>query len=174
MGTPDFAVPSLVALSTSGHQVVRVVTRPDAPKGRGLKLTESAVKTAAKELAIPVSDVVNMKDEAFLADMKALAPDLFCVIAFKILPGITLQIPTLGAVNVHPSLLPKYRGAAPINWAIANGEVETGITVFRLGAVIDGGDILCQEKFAIHGSGLSRFRRLINYANVLSTMMKFA
>ncbi|MBL8028184.1 MAG: methionyl-tRNA formyltransferase [Fibrobacteres bacterium] len=149
MGTPEFAVPSLEAIVRNGHSVAAVVTRPDAPKGRGLTLTKSPVKTKAEELSIKVIDADNMKDPLFAAALKELQPDLFAVVAFRILPNDVLSIPRLGSYNVHPSLLPLYRGAAPIQWAIANGDKETGVSIFRLNSVIDGGDIIKQERFAI-------------------------
>jgi methionyl-tRNA formyltransferase len=149
MGTPSFAVPSLEALAKGGHEIVLVVTRPDAPKGRGLELTKSPVKSKALELRIPVTDANNMKDPAFVSLLNEIKPDIFAVVAFRILPKEILAIPPLGSYNVHPSLLPLYRGAAPIQWAIANGETETGVSIFRLGSIIDGGDIVRQEKFTI-------------------------
>jgi methionyl-tRNA formyltransferase len=152
MGTPSFAVPSLEAIVDKGYDVAAVVTRPDAPKGRGLSMAKSPVKLKAEELGLSVIDAANMKDSAFIAALKSLNPDVFAVVAFRILPPELLSIPPLGSYNIHPSLLPKYRGAAPIQWALANGERETGVTIFRLNSVIDGGEIVAQEKFPVEKS----------------------
>lgn len=144
MGTPQFAVPSLEALMSSRHTVAAVVTKPDARKGRGLVVAESPVKVCAKADAVPVLQPENLKDPAFLSGLRELQIDLIVIVAFRILPGEVLAIPRLGAVNLHPSLLPKYRGAAPIPWTLAHGDTETGITVFFLNQVVDGGDIIEQ------------------------------
>ena len=151
MGTPDFAVPSLVSAAQSGHDLVGVVTRPDRPRGRGQQMQPTDVKAAVVSLGldVPVLQPESLRDENFYAQLQALEPDLLVVVAFLILPRSVLAIPKLGSVNVHPSLLPKYRGAAPIQWAIMNGETETGVTIFRLSPRVDAGDILIQQKMAI-------------------------
>ena len=151
MGTPDFAVPSLVSVAQSGHDLVGVVTRPDRPRGRGQQMQPTDVKAAVVSLGldVPVLQPESLRDENFYAQLQALEPDLFAVVAFLILPRSVLAIPKLGSVNVHPSLLPKYRGAAPIQWAIMNGETETGVTIFQLSPRVDAGDILIQQKMAI-------------------------
>ena len=151
MGTPDFAVPSLVGVAQSGHDLVGVVTRPDRPRGRGQKMQPTDVKAeiASLGLDVPVLQPESLRDENFHAKLQALEPDLFAVVAFLILPRSVLAIPKLGSVNVHPSLLPKYRGAAPIQWAIINGETETGVTIFQLSPRVDAGDILIQQRVAI-------------------------
>ncbi|PIS27390.1 MAG: methionyl-tRNA formyltransferase [Candidatus Marinimicrobia bacterium CG08_land_8_20_14_0_20_45_22] len=149
MGTPEFALPSLKTLAESRHQILAVVTAMDAEKGRGLIVQETPVKTLAKELNLPVFQPPDLKSPDFIRQMKDLNADLFIVVAFRILPVDLLEIPRYGAINLHASLLPKYRGAAPINWAIINGEKETGLTIFRLQARVDTGDILFQKKTAI-------------------------
>ncbi len=149
MGTPDFAVPSLRRLAESGHTLAGVVTRPDRPRGRGQRLAPPPVKVAAQGLGVPVLQPASLRDANFLARLRGLEADLFAVVAFAILPKAVLQIPKLGSVNVHPSLLPKYRGAAPINWAIIRGEEETGVTVFRLSLRVDAGDMLLQRRVPI-------------------------
>ena len=149
MGTPEFAVASLDALITAGCKVVAVITAADKPAGRGMKITESAVKKYANEKGIQVLQPVKLKNPEFLAELKALKADLQIVVAFRMLPEIVWQMPPLGTINLHGSLLPQYRGAAPINWAIINGEKETGVTTFKLQQQIDTGDILLQEKIQI-------------------------
>jgi methionyl-tRNA formyltransferase len=149
MGTPDFAVPALEILAKSSHKLLAVVTAPDKPKGRGRKLAEPPVKTAAKALGLPVLQPPKLKNPQFLENLSALRPDLLAVVAFRILPNAVLEIPPLGAVNAHGSLLPKYRGAAPIQWAIFHGEKETGITTFQIAPKVDTGGILLQEKCSI-------------------------
>lgn len=149
MGTPEFAVPSLRALVEGGYNVVAVVTTPDKPAGRGQKLHESDVKIAARELGLPVLQPEKMKDADFACQMRELRPDLGIVIAFRILPESVWSLPTYGTFNLHASLLPQYRGAAPINRAIMNGETETGVTTFLLNNGIDTGGILEQERVAI-------------------------
>ena len=160
MGTPDFAVPSLVSVAQSGHDLVGVVTRPDRPRGRGQQMQPTDVKAAVTSLGlgVPVLQPESLRDENFHAQLQALEPDLFAVVAFLILPRSVLAIPKLGSVNVHPSLLPKYRGAAPIQWAIINGETETGVTIFRLSPRVDAGDILIQQKWR-----LGAMRRRANF-----------
>ena len=148
MGTPDFSVPALEALHTQ-YGVKAVVTVPDKPKGRSKKLMPSAVKEKALELDIPVFQPDSLKDEDFLAAMKELKPDIFCVIAFRILPQALYELPEIASFNIHGSLLPKYRGAAPINHAIINGEKITGLTSFVLQKQVDTGDILLTRKVNI-------------------------
>ncbi|WP_312715141.1 methionyl-tRNA formyltransferase [Sphingobacterium multivorum] len=142
MGTPDFAVASLEALIQSGEQVVAVVTVPDKPAGRGQKIHESAVKIFARQHNIPVLQPVKLRDEAFLNDLKSFQADLQVVVAFRMLPEIVWNMPKFGTINVHASLLPQYRGAAPINHAIINGEKESGVTTFLLQHEIDTGNIV--------------------------------
>lgn len=150
MGTPDFAVPSLEALLKSGETVVGVVTQPDRPKGRGRALTPSPVKLVCQREGLPVLQPVKMKDPAFLDALKNWQPDLIAVAAFgRILPPAILNLPSKGCVNVHASLLPKYRGAGPIQWAIINGERETGITTMLMDEGMDTGAILLQEAVPI-------------------------
>jgi methionyl-tRNA formyltransferase len=149
MGTPDFAVESLKALLHAGYNVVGVVTAPDKPAGRGQKLSESAVKQYAQEQGLPILQPLKLKDPEFIAQLSALKPDLQVVVAFRMLPEMVWNLPPQGTVNVHGSLLPKYRGAAPINWAILNGDKETGVSTFKLQHEIDTGDILLQEKMPI-------------------------
>ncbi len=149
MGSPDFAVTSLKKLIKSGYQILAVVTVPDKPAGRGRKLQASAVKEYATQLDIPVLQPVNLSDSAFIDDLKKLNADLFIVVAFRILPPEVFEIPKQGTLNVHGSLLPKYRGAAPINRAIINGETETGITIIRIDAKVDTGNILMQDTTVI-------------------------
>lgn len=149
MGTPRFAVPSLKALAHSRHQIIAVVTNPDRPQGRGRQLASPPVKEQALKLGLEVLQPAAAKDSTLAARLAARTPDLFVVVAFSILPRSLLAIPRLGSINLHPSLLPAYRGAAPIIWAVANGEQETGITTFQLSPRIDAGHILLQRRFAI-------------------------
>ena len=150
MGTPDFAVPTLHALMTTTHTVVGVVTQQDKPKGRGHHLAPTPMKEAALSYQLPVYQPTTLKDEGFMDLLKELAPDLIVVTAYgKILPKAVLDFPRYGCVNVHASLLPKYRGAGPIQWAIINGETETGITTMQMGEGLDTGDILLQESIPI-------------------------
>lgn len=147
MGTPDFALPSLYALlASSEHTVAGVVTQPDRPQGRGLQVTSSPVKQVAVERGLPVLQPERFKDANFRIALKSLQADLFVVVAFRILPVSILTVPQLGAINLHASLLPKYRGAAPIQWAIINGEAETGVTTFLLDRAVDTGRILLQRR----------------------------
>ncbi len=150
MGTPEFAVPSLRALVAGGYNVVGVVTTPDKPAGRGQRLHESDVKIAARELGLPILQPVKLRDPEFVEAMRALQPDLGIVIAFRMLPEVVWAMPRLGTFNLHASLLPQYRGAAPINWAIINGETETGVTTFLLNHEIDKGAIIGQIREPIH------------------------
>ncbi len=148
-GTPEFAVPALDILLKNNFDVVAVVTAPDRPSGRGQKIVSSAVKDYAVEHQIPVLQPVKLKHESFLSELKSLQPDLQIVVAFRMLPEEVWKLPKKGTFNLHGSLLPQYRGAAPINWAIINGETETGVTTFFLRHEIDTGDILFQEKMTI-------------------------
>lgn len=149
MGTPEFAVPSLRALVAGGYNVVGVVTAPDKPAGRGQKLHPSDVKVAALELGLPVLQPEKLRAPEFVAAMEALQPDLGIVIAFRMLPEVIWAMPRLGTFNLHASLLPQYRGAAPINWAVINGETQTGVTTFLLNHEIDKGAILGQVRVPI-------------------------
>jgi len=149
LGTPQFAVASLEKLIEAGAKIVAVVTAPDKPAGRGMHLQPSAVKTCALKYEIPVLQPTNLKDDSFLNNLKSFNADLQVVIAFRMLPEKVWNMPPLGTINLHASLLPNYRGAAPINWAIINGEKETGVTTFLLQHEIDTGDILLQEKIEI-------------------------
>jgi len=149
MGTPDFAVASLDALVSSGAQVVGVITAPDKPAGRGLHLQESAVKKYALEKGLTILQPEKLKNPQFLEELRALRADLQVVVAFRMLPEVVWNMPPLGTINVHGSLLPQYRGAAPINWAVINGETETGVTTFQLRHEIDTGDILLQQSLSI-------------------------
>jgi methionyl-tRNA formyltransferase len=150
MGTPEFAVPSLQALIRSEDQVVGVVTQPDRPKGRGGELAAPPVKLVCQREGIPFLQPAKMKDPAFLEALRAWQPDLIAVAAFgRILPQVILDLPPRGCINVHASLLPKYRGAGPIHWALINGERETGITTMLMDAGMDTGAILLQKQVAI-------------------------
>ncbi len=146
MGTPEFAVPSLEKLIETNYNVVGVVTAPDKPAGRGLKLQYSPVKEAALKHDIPVLQPEKLKDEAFLQQLKDLNTNLVIVVAFRMLPEMIWSFPKYGTFNLHGSLLPQYRGAAPINWAVINGEKESGLTTFFLKKKIDTGDLILQEK----------------------------
>ncbi|MGZ3887287.1 MAG: methionyl-tRNA formyltransferase, partial [Flavisolibacter sp.] len=149
MGTPEFAVASLDALLRAGYTVSAVVTAPDKPAGRGMKMQESAVKKYALEKGLRVLQPLKLKDPAFLQELRDLAAVLQVVVAFRMLPEVVWDMPPLGTINVHGSLLPQYRGAAPINWALINGEKQTGVTTFKLQQEIDTGDILLQEPIVI-------------------------
>jgi methionyl-tRNA formyltransferase len=164
MGTPEFAVPALQTLHANGVNVVAVITAPDKPAGRGLKLHPSAVKAAAVELGIPVLQPSNLKDPSFQEELKSYKADLQIVVAFRMLPEAVWNMPPLGTFNLHASLLPKYRGAAPINWAIINGEKETGISTFFLKHEIDTGDIMFQVKEPIldNDNAGTLYERLMN------------
>jgi len=148
-GTPDFAVTTLDAIYNAHHKVVGVVTVPDKPAGRGLKMQSSEVKNYAEEKGIPLLQPLKLKDPEFIADLKKWDADIFVVVAFRMLPAQVYEIPPKGAFNVHASLLPHYRGAAPIHWAIMNGETQTGVTTFFLNHQIDCGDLLLQHKTEI-------------------------
>lgn len=149
MGTPEFAVASLDALLVAGYHIVGVVTAPDKPAGRGMQLQQSAVKKYAVEKGLRLLQPEKLKDKLFLEELRSLQADLQIVVAFRMLPELVWNMPPMGTINVHGSLLPQYRGAAPINWAIINGEKETGVTTFKLKHEIDTGDILLQEKIVI-------------------------
>lgn len=149
LGTPDFAVASLDALVKNGCNIVGVITAPDKPSGRGLQLSQSAVKQYAVENNLHVLQPTNLKDPVFLDEVRALKADLQIVVAFRMMPEVLWNMPPMGTFNLHASLLPQYRGAAPINHAIINGEKETGVTTFFLKHVIDTGDIIFQERVAI-------------------------
>ncbi len=149
MGTPDFAVPSLNILIENGYDVCAVITAPDKPAGRGKKLQSSPVKKAAEAHDIPVLQPTNLKSPEFNRELSALGANLFIVVAFRMLPEMVWNMPEIGTFNLHASLLPDYRGAAPINWAIINGEKETGASTFFLKHEIDTGDILLQSKLPI-------------------------
>ena len=149
MGTPEFAVASLDALVKAGYTIIAVVTAPDKPAGRGMKLTESAVKKYALEQGLRILQPVKLKDPLFVDELRSLKADMQIVVAFRMLPEMVWNMPPMGTINVHGSLLPQYRGAAPINWAVINGEKETGVTTFKLQQEIDTGNILLQQSFAI-------------------------
>lgn len=149
MGTPDFAIPSLNALLNSKHKISAVVTVPDKPKGRGLKLSESAVKGFALKNGLKLLQPVKLREESFVNEIKLMQPELIIVVAFRILPGEVYSIPKYGSVNLHSSLLPRYRGAAPINRVIINGDKETGVTTFFLQDRVDVGNVILQKKCAI-------------------------
>ena len=151
MGTPDFAKESLEAVYNAGYEILAVVTNPDRPKGRGMKMVESPVKEFAKEKNLKIYQPEKVKKNIeFIEEIKKLQPDVICVVAYgKILPKEILEIPKLGCINVHGSLLPKYRGAAPIQWAVLNGDKETGITTMYMNEGMDTGDMILKEKVTI-------------------------
>lgn len=149
MGTPDFAVESLKALVENGYQVVAVITAPDKPAGRGRQLNESAVKQYALQQSLHILQPEKLKNPEFLAELESLKADLQIVVAFRMLPEVVWNMPPMGTFNLHGSLLPQYRGAAPLNWAVINGETETGVTTFLLSHEIDTGKIMFQERIAI-------------------------
>ena len=151
MGTPDFASESLKNLYEAGHEILAVVTNPDRPKGRGMKVIASPVKQYAREKNLKISPPEKVrKNQEFIDEIKSLNPDVICVVAYgKILPKEILEIPHLGCINVHASLLPKYRGSAPIQWAVLNGEKETGVTTMYMDIGMDTGDMILKEKVQI-------------------------
>lgn len=149
-GTPDFAVASLEAINQSNHEIVGVVTSVDKPAGRGKKLQSSSVKKYAEEHNLLLHQPENLKDESFISSLSQLEADLFVVVAFRMMPKIVWSMPKMGTFNLHASLLPQYRGAAPINWAIINGESYTGVTTFLIDEKIDTGNILMYEKAEIN------------------------
>lgn len=150
MGTPGFAVPSLDILHHSHHEVVGCVTAPDRPAGRGRKLKSSEVKDYCLQNNIKILQPVKLRDEEFINELKSFNADIFIIVAFRMLPKIIWSIPKKGSINLHASLLPEYRGAAPINWAIINGEQKSGLTTFYLNEKIDTGNILLQEEIEIY------------------------
>ena len=178
MGTPEFAVTSLRALVEGGYNIVGVVTTPDKPAGRGRKIQQSDVKQYAVEQGLPVLQPVKLRDPEFQAELEALKPDLGIVIAFRMLPDSVWSLPRLGTFNLHASLLPQYRGAAPINWAIINGESETGVTTFLLNHQIDTGDIIGQVRCPILPSDNigTLYDKLMNIGSglVIETVEKIA
>ncbi|HBE73847.1 MAG TPA: methionyl-tRNA formyltransferase [candidate division Zixibacteria bacterium] len=150
MGTADFAVPALEALAGAGHEIISVYTQPDRPSGRGLRLDESAVKKAARRLGLNVLQPASLKPDAEAARIRDLVPELAVVVAYGLkLPPSFLSAPGHGCLNLHPSLLPRYRGAAPINWALIRGEIRTGVTVIRMNHRMDAGEILLQQEAKI-------------------------
>ena len=149
LGTPEFATTSLQAILSSKHEIVGVVTAPDKPAGRGQQLNESDVKKFAVQHELKLFQPEKLRDEQFIQELKSLNADLFVVVAFRMLPEVVWNMPRLGTLNLHGSLLPQYRGAAPIQWAVINGETETGCTTFRLKHEIDTGEVLGQHKMNI-------------------------
>ncbi len=149
MGTPEFAVASLKNIIDSGYNVVGVITAPDKPAGRGRKLHQSAIKIYAESQNLKVLQPTNLKEEAFIEELKALKANVQVIVAFRMLPKIVWQMPEYGTFNLHASLLPNYRGAAPINWAVINGEKETGVTTFFIDEKIDTGEIILKKKVNI-------------------------
>jgi methionyl-tRNA formyltransferase len=149
MGTPDFAVTTLKALIDNKYNVAGVITAPDKPAGRGRKLNESAVKQYAKSKGLHILQPTNLKDDHFIKDLKALNANLHIVVAFRMLPKVVWQMPKYGTFNLHASLLPNYRGAAPINWAIINGETKTGVSTFFIDDKIDTGEMILQKEIKI-------------------------
>lgn len=149
MGSPDFAIPSLEKLHKSGHQIVSVVSNVDKRRGRRAKPSPTPVKKKALELGLPIIEVEDLNDQSFFEKLKSLDADLFVVVAFRILPPKVLALPSKGSVNLHASLLPKYRGAAPIHWAIMNGEKKTGCTIFFLNEKVDTGEVIRQVETEI-------------------------
>lgn len=164
MGTPEFAVPALVKLLENNFNVVAVITAPDKPKGRGQKLSTTPVKDCAVQNNIPVLQPTNLKDPEFLKVLASYEANLQIVVAFRMLPEVVWNMPEIGTFNLHASLLPQYRGAAPINWAIINGEQETGVTTFFLKHEIDTGDIIYQEKepISVEDDAGTLYERLMN------------
>ncbi|WP_343209985.1 methionyl-tRNA formyltransferase [Anaerolentibacter hominis] len=150
MGTPDFSVPTLVKLKEAGHEIAAVVTQPDKPKGRGKTMQAPPVKEKALELSIPVFQPVKVREPEFIAHLKKLNPDVIVVVAFgQILPESILTLPEYGCINVHASLLPKLRGAAPIQWAVINGDREAGVTIMHMDVGLDTGDMITQESIPV-------------------------
>jgi methionyl-tRNA formyltransferase len=149
MGTPEFAVPSLNKIYEAGYEIAAVITAPDKPAGRGMQLTQSAVKKFALEKKLKILQPEKLKSPEFIEELKSLKADLQVVVAFRMLPEIVWNMPPMGTVNLHASLLPQYRGAPPITWAIISGEKETGVTTFKLQQQIDTGNILLQEKIPV-------------------------
>jgi methionyl-tRNA formyltransferase len=172
MGTPDFSIPSLKILLESKHKVIAVITQPDKERGRGKKVSFTTVKQFAVENNIPVYQPEKLKgNEEFVEQMKRIQPDLFVVVAFRILPKEVFEIPKFGSFNLHGSFLPKYRGAAPIQWALINGETETGLTTFKLAEKVDTGNIYLQQKLEIYPE--DNFETLHNRMSDLGAKMVF-
>ncbi|MGL1886969.1 MAG: methionyl-tRNA formyltransferase [Reichenbachiella sp.] len=176
MGTPEFAVPSLQILHENGVEVVGVVTAPDKPKGRGKKMQGTPVKEYAESVGLNVLQPTNLKSDEFITELKSLGADLQVVVAFRMLPVAVWDMPAMGTFNLHASLLPQYRGAAPINWAIVNGEKETGATIFFLKHEIDTGSVIDQIKEPINENDTvgDLYERLMNNGSklVLETVKK--
>jgi len=149
MGNPAFALPTLKEIISSNHEVVGVVSNPPKPMGRGRKLKSTPVGIFAKENGLQLIEAVSLNSEDFINDMKELKPDIFVVVAFRILPQSLIDLPTHGAVNLHASILPKYRGAGPIQWALMNGDTSTGVTIFQISKNVDTGNILRQKEMKI-------------------------
>lgn len=149
MGTPDFAVGALDTIYKSEHQILTVITAPDKPSGRGQRISSSPVKKYAEAKGLPILQPTNLKDDSFIKEIENLAPDLIVVVAFRMLPEKLWKLPKFGTINLHASLLPDYRGAAPINWAIINGETKTGLTTFFINEIIDSGNIILQKEIEI-------------------------
>jgi methionyl-tRNA formyltransferase len=164
MGTPEFAVPSLEVLVKAGYNIVGVITAPDKPKGRGRQLAGSPVKEFAMSAGLRVLQPTNLKNPEFIEELRSLEANLQVVVAFRMLPEVVWDMPVIGTFNLHASLLPQYRGAAPINWAIINGETESGVTTFFLKHEIDTGNILLQEKEPIYRDDTAGtlYERLMN------------
>lgn len=152
MGTPQFAVPCLKKLLAGGHEIVAVVTAPAKPAGRGQKMTASAIKLVAEAYHLPVLQPEHLDAADFIQQLRSFKADLFVVVAFRILPESVLAVPPRGAINLHASLLPKYRGAAPINWALIRGETKTGVTTFFIDKHVDTGEILLQQSVPIRST----------------------
>ena len=152
LGTPDFAVESLSRLVEGGYNIVGVVTMPDKIAGRGHKIFQRPVKEYAVAHGLKLLQPVNLKDESFVEELRSLKADLQIVIAFRMLPEVVWNMPPMGTFNLHASLLPKYRGAAPINWAVMNGDKETAFTIQKVSAKMDEGNILAQQKFVLNGT----------------------
>ncbi|MCH7733182.1 MAG: methionyl-tRNA formyltransferase, partial [Candidatus Marinimicrobia bacterium] len=169
MGNPEFSVPSLSELVRSQHQILSVITNVDTQQGRGRKLRSTAVADYSERNGIPVLKTESLKSEKTVEYLKSLDPDLFVIVAYKILPKSLLKIPYYGSVNLHGSLLPKYRGAAPIQWALMNGDSSTGLTTFFLKPSIDTGDIALQKKVVIFPD--DDFRTLSNRMAVIGALL---
>ena len=178
MGTPEFAVTILQGLLSTNHEVVGVITAPDRPAGRGQKIKKSAVKIAAEKHELPILQPTNLKDTSFLEELESLKADIQIVVAFRMLPKVVWAMPSLGTFNLHASLLPQYRGAAPINWALINGEKITGVTTFFIDEKIDTGAIIMQDEITIgdNESAGSLHDRLMNAGSdlVLKTIEAIA
>lgn len=149
-GTPEFAIPSLESIVDSKYELLTVVTNPDKKSGRGLKALPTPVKSFSKEKSIPYISYNDFNEDSTYNDLKNMAPDLFVVVAFKVLPERIINIPKYGSINLHPSLLPKYRGSSPIQHAILNGDKKTGITIFKLNQKVDSGEVILQEDYPIN------------------------